>query len=129
MITISHEASGAPLLSRAIRGSVMMVWATPMSIHDVSSDSEPRWVTMALLFVPGARSAAWNPAAIEAITTTAATTSAMPKMARSVTFHRCRRLRTLYRIGSAKLHLPQCGCDACAVSQHRGNESRQQPQQ
>ena len=93
--TISHDASGVPLLSRAMRGSVMMVCALPMLIHDVSSDSEPRWVTMALLSEPVERSAAWKPADIDAITTTAATTSAMPKIASSVTFQRWPRLRML----------------------------------
>ena len=52
MMTISHEASGVPCASRAMRGSLRMVCTLPMLIHEVSSDSEPRCTTMALLSEP-----------------------------------------------------------------------------
>ncbi len=56
---------------------------------------EPRWVTMALRSDPVELKAMLNPRAIDRMVTNAATTSAMPKMASSVTFQRERRLRTL----------------------------------
>ncbi len=52
MTTTSQEASGLPSAPRATRGSTAMRLAWPMSIHEVSSDMEPRWVTMALLSEP-----------------------------------------------------------------------------
>src|ERR1700743_2229536 len=81
---------------------------------------------MALLSEPVELRAIWKPADIEAITTTAATTRAMPKMASSVTFQRARRLRRLYRRRSPMLHLPQSFGNARAIRHHRGDKSRQQ---
>ena len=66
-----------------------------MSIHEVSSDMEPRWVTIALLSDPVELKAMLNPRAMDRMVTNAATTKAMPKMASKVTFQRERRLRTL----------------------------------
>ena len=95
MTTTSQEASGLPSAPRATRGSTEMRLACPMSIHEVSSDMEPRWVTMALLSEPVELRAMLKPRAMDRMVTKAATTRAMPKMASSVTFQRERRLRTL----------------------------------
>ena len=62
---------------------------------DVSSESEPRWTTIALSARPVDRSAAWNPSDMDISTANTATTRAMPQIARSVTCHRIRTLRTL----------------------------------
>ena len=95
MTTTSQEASGLPSAPRATRGSTAIRLALPMSIHEVSSDIEPRWVTMALLSEPVELSAMLKPRAMDRMVTNAATTRAMPKIASSVTFQRERRLRTL----------------------------------
>ena len=72
-----------------------------MVIHEVSSDMEPRWVTMPFSGEPVERSAMRKPFSIASSVTKTATTSPMPKMASSVTFQRWRRLRTLYVSGRA----------------------------
>ena len=95
MTTTSHEARGLPSAPRATRGSTAIRLALPMSIHEVSSDIEPRWVTMALLSEPVELKAILKPRAMDRIVTNAATTKAIPKMASRVTFQRERRLRTL----------------------------------
>ena len=93
--TTSHEASGLPSGPSATRGSTATRFALLMFIHELSSDMEPRWVTMALLSEPVELNAILNPRTMDRMVTNAATTSAIPKMASSVTFHRERRLRTL----------------------------------
>src|SRR5208283_2473225 len=95
MTTTSQEARDFPSAPRATRGSTEMRLALPMSIHEVSSDIEPRCVTMALLSEPVELKATLKPRAMDRMVTNAATTRAIPKMASSVTFQRARRLRTL----------------------------------
>ncbi len=73
----------------------IMTFASPMLIHEVSSDMEPRCVTMPFSGEPVERSAMRKPVSIASSATKTATTSPMPKMASSVTFQRWRRLRRL----------------------------------
>ena len=77
-----------------------------MFTHEVSSDVEPRWVTMALSGDPVERRAMRKPFSIANRVTKTATTSPMPTTASSVTFQRWRRLRTLYERGSAMIFKP-----------------------
>ncbi len=86
---------GLPSALRATRGSTITTFASPMFIHDVSSDMDPRWVMMPFCGEPVERSAVRKPVSIESSVTKTATTRPMPKIASSVTFQRWRRLRML----------------------------------
>ena len=79
----------------------------------------------------GAQRHAGSPADIDAITTTAATTSAMPKMASSVTFQRWPRLRMLYTNGErhptpASAHSVMRARYAMSAGNEAGQQSQQQ---
>ena len=94
-MTISGEARGWPSTPRATRLSTSIRLPLSRLIHDVSSEPDPRWTTMPLSAPPVARSARRKPAAIARSTTNTVTTSPTPKIARSVTFQRTKRLRML----------------------------------
>ena len=73
----------------------MMRRAAASGIPEVSSDCEPFCTTSALSVRPVARNAIRKPFDIESSTMKTVTTSAIPKIASSVTCQRTRRLRML----------------------------------
>ena len=93
--THSQEASGRPPAPRTAGTWSRMAFLSSSSTREVTSEFEPRLTTMALSSRPVPRSAALNPCDIAISTATTATTSAMPKAARSATGQRARTLRAL----------------------------------
>ena len=76
----------------------MIMLALSREKPELSSDPDPRCVTIALSAVPVAFSALRKPLAIAVSAISTATTSEMPASASSVTFQRTRTLRTLYEM-------------------------------
>ena len=68
---------------------------------ELSSEPDPRWVTIAFSDEPVTASARLKPLAMAVRAMSTATTSEMPPSASRVTFHRTMTLRTLYDRGSA----------------------------
>ena len=98
---ISGDAIGRPCASRLTRESTMMMLALSREKPELSSDPDPRCVTIAFSMVPVDFSALRKPLAIAVSAISTATTSEIPPSANSVTFQRTSTLRTLYERGSA----------------------------
>ncbi len=93
--TSSGEASARLFSSRATRASSVKARTPSRPIADVSSEFEPRCVTMAFAVDPVALSATRKPFAMEMSTMSTAITSAMAPTASAVILRRTYRLRML----------------------------------
>ncbi len=92
---ISGDAIGRPCGSRFTRESTMIMLALSRLMPELSSEPEPRCVTMALSAEPVAASALLKPLAMAVSAISTPTTREMPASASSVTFQRTMTLRTL----------------------------------